>query len=138
MHATPRSPLNGHALPRSGRTHTQLLFLLILRLTLGETRVAMQVAILDGAAVLEADRAWMSADASGDLALGAAAGVGRGGCEVGDVLGDWVAGADVGDAYVGGFAGFAEGVVAGIEVLALLGDCEMGEGGGGVVCGALP
>lgn len=42
----------------------------------------------------------MSANAAGDLALGGGAGVGRGRCEVGDVFGDWVAGADVGDAYV--------------------------------------
>lgn len=81
----------------------------------------MQVAFLNGAAAGEADRAWVSADATGDLALGAGAGVGRCGCEVGDVFWDGVAGADVRDAYVGGLAGFAEGVVAGIEVLAFLG-----------------
>ena len=37
-----------------------------------------------------------------------------------NILGDGVLAADLGDAYVGGFAGFGEGVVAGVEVLALL------------------
>ena len=37
-----------------------------------------------------------------------------------DVFGERVLGADLGDADVGGFAGFGEGVVAGIEVFALL------------------
>jgi hypothetical protein len=37
-----------------------------------------------------------------------------------DVLGDGVFAADLGDAYVGGFAGFGESVVAGVEVFAFL------------------
>lgn len=43
----------------------------------------------------------------------------RGG-EVGDVFGEGVLGADGGDATFGGFARFGEGVVARVEVLALL------------------
>jgi hypothetical protein len=39
---------------------------------------------------------------------------------VGDVLGDRVARPDVGDAHVGGFAGFAEGVVARVKIFAFL------------------
>lgn len=87
----------------------------------------MEIALLDGRATLEADRARVSADTAGDLltSLGtdaATAGrvAGRGRCEVGDVFRDWVAGADIGDAYVGGFAGFAEGVVARVKVFAFL------------------
>lgn len=38
-----------------------------------------------------------------------------------DIFGEGVLGADVGDAGFGGFARFGEGVVAGVEVLALLG-----------------
>jgi len=37
-----------------------------------------------------------------------------------DVLWDWMLAANLGDANVGGFAGFGESVVAGVEVLALL------------------
>ena len=37
-----------------------------------------------------------------------------------DVLGERVLRADGGDADVGGFAGFGEGIVAGVEVFALL------------------
>jgi hypothetical protein len=37
-----------------------------------------------------------------------------------DVLWNWVFATDLGDAYVGGFAGFGQGVVAGVEVFALL------------------
>lgn len=73
----------------------------------------------------------MAADAAGDLlALGAGTaavvstrgivGTGRGCGQMRDVFGDGMAGADVGDADVGGFTGFAEGVVTGIEVLAFL------------------
>lgn len=47
-------------------------------------------------------------------------GTGRRRGEVGDILGDGMAGTDVGDAHVGGFAGLAEGVITGIEVFALL------------------
>jgi len=79
----------------------------------------MQVALLDRRPALEPDRARMSTDTAGDLlsALGTDAATanwvgGRCRCEVGDILGDWVAGADVGHAYVGGFTGFAESVVA--------------------------
>lgn len=39
---------------------------------------------------------------------------------MGDVLRDRVAGADAGDADIRGFAGFAEGVVARVEVFAFL------------------
>lgn len=47
---------------------------------------------------------------------------GLAGCAwVWDVLGDWVLTANVCDAGVGCFASFGEGVVAGVEVLALLG-----------------
>lgn len=74
----------------------------------------------------------MAADATGDLlalcthAAAVARGCGRvvgtgGGCgQVGDVLGDWVARADAGDADVRGLAGFAESVVTGVEVFSLL------------------
>jgi hypothetical protein len=37
-----------------------------------------------------------------------------------DVLGDRMLATDLGDAYVRGFAGFGEGVVAGVKVFALL------------------
>ena len=37
-----------------------------------------------------------------------------------DVFGDGVFATDLRDAYVGGFAGFGESVVAGVEVLAFL------------------
>lgn len=47
-------------------------------------------------------------------------GTGRGGGQMGDVLGDRMLGADVGDADVGGFAGFAQGIITGVEVFALL------------------
>ena len=63
------------------------------------------------------------ADASGAASIASTAGVlgtGGGRCEVGDVLWDRVAGADAGDADIRGFAGFAEGVVARVEVFALL------------------
>ena len=40
--------------------------------------------------------------------------------QMGDVLGRRVLAADGGDADVGGFAGFGEGVVAGVEVFTLL------------------
>ena len=47
--------------------------------------------------------------------------VGRhGGGEVGDVFWEWVLRADGGDAALGSFAGFGEGVVAGVEVFAFL------------------
>jgi hypothetical protein len=39
---------------------------------------------------------------------------------VGDVLGNRVLRAHLGDTDVGGFAGFGEGIVARVEVLALL------------------
>jgi hypothetical protein len=87
--------------------------------------------LLHGRAALEADRAWVSADAAGDLladtcdatSIAGATGVRgawRSRSEVGDVLRDRVAGADAGDADIRGFAGFAEGVVARVEVFALL------------------
>lgn len=91
--------------------------------------------LLDGAAALEPDRPGMPADAAGDLLAlgggdgaavaggGGVVGAGRGGGQVRDVLGHGVLGADVGDANVGGFAGFAEGVVARVEVFAFLGRC---------------
>lgn len=73
----------------------------------------------------------MSADTAGDLladARGATSTAGRAGVcgtwrsrsEMGDVLRDRVAGADAGDADIRGFAGFAESVVARVEVFALL------------------
>jgi hypothetical protein len=67
----------------------------------------------------------VAADAAGDLlsTLGAdttIAGVGRCRGKVWDVFGEWVAGTDVGHAYVGGFAGFAEGVIARVEVFTFL------------------
>jgi hypothetical protein len=95
-------------------------------------------------AALESNRAWMAADATGhgpraahdvaDIVVAAAAvddactgdrsggvlGAGGCGCEMGDVFGHGVTRADACDAYVGGFAGFAEGVVAGVEVFAFL------------------
>lgn len=43
-----------------------------------------------------------------------------GGGEVGDIFSLGVLGADGGHACVGGFAGFGEGVVAGVEVFAFL------------------
>jgi hypothetical protein len=63
------------------------------------------------------------ADASGAASIASTAGVlgtGGGRSEMGDVLWDWMAGADAGDANIRGFAGFAEGVVARIKVFALL------------------
>lgn len=48
----------------------------------------------------------------------AVGGVGR--SEMGDVFWEGVLGADGGDAAFGCFAGFGEGVVAGVEVFALL------------------
>lgn len=65
---------------------------------------------------------WL-ADASGAASIAGTAGVlgtGGGRREMGDVLRDRVAGADAGDANIRGFAGFAEGVVARVEVFALL------------------
>lgn len=119
-----------------------LVLVLVLVLVLGGARIRARLrllsigalvqdtAFLGGAAALEPDRARVAADTAGDLvalcaSAGSAAGrgvigAGRGRGEVGDVLGDRMAGADVGDADVRRFAGFAEGVVAGIEVLALL------------------
>lgn len=63
------------------------------------------------------------ADASGAASIAGTAGVlgaWRSCSEMGDVLRDRVAGADAGDADIRGFAGFAEGVVARVEVFALL------------------
>lgn len=93
----------------------------------------MEVAtLLHGAAALESDRARVSADAAWNLlALCAHAATIAGGCgwvvgpwrgcgEVGDVLGDWVARADAGDADIRGFAGFTESVVARVKVFTLL------------------
>lgn len=40
--------------------------------------------------------------------------------EMGNVFWEWVLGTDGGDAAFGGFAGFGEGVVAGVEVFAFL------------------
>ncbi len=90
-----------------------------------------EATLLHGRAALKADRAWVSADAAGNLladAGGAASvtdtagvlGTGGSGSEMGDVLWDWMAGADAGDADIRGFAGFAEGVVARVKVFALL------------------
>ena len=73
----------------------------------------------------------MTADAAGDLlslstgtrtiaGRSRIVGAGRGGGQVRDVLGDGMLGTDVGDADVGGFAGFAQGIIAGVEVFALL------------------
>lgn len=52
-------------------------------------------------------------------------GGGDGGCEVRDVFWQRVLGADGGDAAFGGLAGFGEGVVARVEVLAFLGGGEV-------------
>ncbi len=61
--------------------------------------------------------------AGGDGAVGAH---GAGGRQVRDVFREGVLGADGGDAAFGGFARFGEGVVARVEVFALLG--RAGEG----------
>lgn len=64
----------------------------------------------------------VGADAAG-VAAGRRRGCGArrgGGGQVRDVFGLWVLRADGGDARVGGFAGFGEGVVAGVEVFAFL------------------
>ena len=73
----------------------------------------------------------MSADAAGNLLADASSaasiagsdgvlGTGGGRSKMGNVLRDWVAGADAGDADIRGFAGFAKGVVTRVEVFALL------------------
>jgi len=64
----------------------------------------------------------LTTDGAANLAILRWAGsVAGGGCgEVGDVFWKGVLGADRGDANVGGFAGFAEGVVARVEVFTFL------------------
>lgn len=71
-----------------------------------------EAALLHGTAALEPDRARVSTDAAWDLlalcanaasvagCCGWVVGAGRGCGEVGDVLGDWVARTDAGDADV--------------------------------------
>lgn len=76
----------------------------------------------------------LTTDGAANLAILRWAGsVAGGGCgEVGDVFWKGVLGADRGDANVGGFAGFAEGVVARVEVFTFLERvrrvCEVEEG----------
>lgn len=48
--------------------------------------------------------------------------VGWRGGQMRDAFGRRMLGTDGRDAYVGGFAGFAKGIVAGVEILALLRD----------------
>lgn len=61
------------------------------------------------------------ADGSRVAVAAVAMAVGRtGGGEMWDVFWEWVLGTDGGDAAFGGFAGFGEGVVAGVEVFAFL------------------
>jgi hypothetical protein len=69
-----------------------------------------EVAVSIAAAATASTKTTTQADAA---AGGGGGGVwGRGGGKVGDVFGLWVFGSDGGDARVGGFAGFGEGVVA--------------------------
>jgi hypothetical protein len=90
-------------------------------------RLSLQIAaLLYRGAALAADAAAMCRVQ--DMAV--VEGVRRRG--MGDVLGVGVLATDLRDADVGGFAGFAEGVVSAVEVLALLGDVlgswRVGEG----------
>jgi glucose-6-phosphate isomerase len=127
-------PADGNTLPSPRGTNTKIILLTRLSmsktgasLALAETRAAVQeaAALLDGTAALEPDRARVATEAAGGLLAltanaatdaavvwGGVAGARRGCCQVGDVLGHWVAGSDIGHAYVGGFARFAESVVA--------------------------
>lgn len=136
IHPPPsKSPADGHTLPRGWGAHTRLLAILVLGcLTLARTRLAVQEAgLLHGTATLEPDRARVPTHAAGDLLAslcadaaavaarcGRVVGARRGRGQVGDVLGNRVARPDVGDAYVGGFAGFTEGVVARVKIFAFL------------------
>jgi hypothetical protein len=127
-------PADRNTLPGRRGTNSKIILLTRLSmsktgasLALAETRAAVQeaAALLDRTAALEPDRARVAAEAAGGLLAltanaatdaavvwGGVAGTRRGCCQVGDVLGHWVAGSDVGHAHVGGFARFAEGVVA--------------------------
>lgn len=113
-----RLPTDGHTLPSRRRADAGLLGLLGLLVFVGAGRAlaetgatVQEAALLGGAAALEPDRAWMSADAAGDMlalcvhaaAVAGCAGVvgsGRGCGEVGDVLGHRVARPDAGDADI--------------------------------------
>lgn len=88
--------------------------------------------LLHGAPALKIDR-WVSANAAGllsSLGADAAAVTGRYGgarrrrCQVWDIFGHWMPGSDVGDADIRRLAGFAEGVVARVEVFAFLTQAE--------------
>lgn len=90
-----------------------------------------ETAFLGWAATLESDRAGMATEAAGQLlslAAGATSiagggwvvGAGRGCGQMGDILRNRMAGTNIGDTNVRCFAGFAESIVARIEVLAFL------------------
>lgn len=129
-----QSPANGHPLPSGWWAHTQLLILNI-RLhgafTHASTTVEEAATLLDGATSLEADRARVAANAAGDLLTlstdtatitgpSGVVGTWGGGCQVWNVLRNWVAGADVGDADIRSFAGLAQSIVTRIKIFALL------------------
>ncbi len=83
----------------------------------GSTRTGHEMAI----AIPAAHAAGVGEGNGGRGAVERIGGIGRrGGQEVRDVFGLGVFGADGGDAGVGGFTGFGEGVVARVEVFALL------------------
>lgn len=130
---TCQSPANGHPLPSRWWAHTRLLILDIRfqgALTHASTTVK-EATLLDGATALEADRARVAANAARNLltlrtdaaAIPGPSGVVStrgGGCQVWNVLRNWVAGADVGDADVRSFAGLAQSIVTRVKVFALL------------------
>jgi hypothetical protein len=60
-----RSPTDRNTLPSRRGTNTEILLLFLAILT--ETGIAMEIALLDRGATLEADGAGMSADTTGDL-----------------------------------------------------------------------
>lgn len=128
-----QSPANRHSLPSRWWAHTRLLILNIrVHGALTHTSTTVEEAtLLDGATALKADRARVAANATRDLltlSTDAATITGRsgvigtwgGGCQVWNVLRNWVAGADVGDADVRSFAGLAQSIVTRVKVFALL------------------
>jgi hypothetical protein len=125
-------PADGNTLPSRRGTDTKIILLGLCGkagagLALAETGAAVQeaTALLHGTAALEPDRAWVAAEAAGGLLAlsanaatdaavvwGGVVGARRGCCQMGDILGHWVAGSDVGYANVGGFARLTEGIIA--------------------------
>lgn len=140
-HERVRSPPDGNTFTRGRRADTELLgglgvlvgrTLSLLVIVVVDAGASVQeTGLLDGASTLKTNRSWVPADAAGHLlaSLGADAaavagrygGAGRRRRQVWDVFGNRVPGANVGDADIRRLAGLAEGVVAGVEVLAFLG-----------------